>query len=94
MDIAIYLANSVSLVDIKLDILGGLMDILQTDEIDLVVLNEGELPLVMEILKNKKVIVDKEPFVRHLFESLSMRKYFDFSIMEEAILRERYLDGR
>ena len=79
--------------EIKLDILGNLMEILQTDEIDLVVLNTAELPLKMNILKTKKVIVNKDPFTRHIFESLTMRKFFDFSMIESMILHRRYMNG-
>jgi predicted nucleotidyltransferase len=93
VDMAVYLADPHSLSDIKLDILGNLIEILQTDEIDLVVLNTAELPLQMNVLKTKKVIVDKDPFARHKFESLTMRKYFDFSKIESAILHRRYLNG-
>ena len=93
VDIAVYLAESISLSDVKLDILGKLIDILQTDEIDLVVLNTAELPLSMNVLKNKKILVDKDPLTRHIFESLTMRKYFDFSIKESAILHRRYMNG-
>jgi predicted nucleotidyltransferase len=93
IDIAIYLRKNVDVCESKLEILGKLMDILQTDEIDMVVLNIAELPLIINILKNKKVIVDKEPFSRHVFESLAMRKYFDFSIKETAILQRRYMHG-
>jgi predicted nucleotidyltransferase len=91
VDIAVYLADSRNVKEDKLDILGNLMDILQTDEIDMVVLNTAGLPLVMNILKNKKIIVDKDPFSRHTFESLIMRKYFDFSIKESSQLQRRYL---
>ena len=74
VDIAVYMAaGSLSLSDLKLDLLGKLIDILQTDEIDLVVLNTAELPLIMNVLKSKKVIVDRDPFARHIFESLTMR---------------------
>jgi hypothetical protein len=93
VDLAVYLADSLSLYEIKLDILGNLIDILQTDEIDLIVLNTAELTLNMNILKNKKIIVNKDPFARHLFESLTMRKFFDFSIKESAILNRRYMNG-
>ena len=92
-DIAVYLADSLSLPDVKLDILGKLIDILLTDEIDLVVLNTAELPLIMNVLKSKKVIVDRDPFERHIFESLTMRKFFDFSFIESAILQRRYMNG-
>ena len=69
------------------------MDILQTDEIDLIVLNIANLALVMNVLKSKKVIVDKDPYSRHIFESLMMRKYIEFSIFENALLKRRYLYG-
>ena len=93
VDIAIYLKKGDNLAERKLEILGKLIDILETDEIDLVVLNTTDLPLVMGVLNNKKLIVDKDPFARHLFESLMMRKYFDFSIIESAQLKRRYLHG-
>lgn len=91
VDIAVFLRPGVKSAENKLELLGRLIDILKTDEIDLVVLNTANLPLVMNILKNKKILVDNNPFVRHNFESLAMRKYFDFSIKEAAILRRRYL---
>ena len=93
VDIAVYLQQGSDVVECKLEILGKLIDILQTDEIDLVVLNAVNLPLVINVLKSKKIIVDKEPFSRHIFESLAMRKYFDFSIKEAAILQRRYFHG-
>jgi predicted nucleotidyltransferase len=94
VDIAVYLKPDCNFAENKLDILGNLIDILQTDEIDLVVLNSAELPLIMNVLRNKKALVDKNPFCRHSFESLAMRKYFDFSIKESAQLKRRYLHGR
>ena len=93
VDIAVYLADSLFLADVKLDILGALIDIFETDEIDLVVLNTADLPLKMNVLKRKKVIVDRDPFARHIFESLTMRKFFDFSIKESAILHRRYMNA-
>jgi hypothetical protein len=93
VDIAVFLTDTLYGTDDKLDILGKLMDILQTDEIDLVILNTAGLPLAMNVLKCKKIIVDKDPFARHIFESLAMRKYFDFSIKESAQLKRRYLNG-
>jgi uncharacterized protein len=93
VDIAVYLKQGVNVIEDKLAILEKIIDILQTDEVDLVILNAANLPLVNNILKNKKIIVDKEPFARHIFESLAMRKYFDFSVKEAAILQRRYMHG-
>ena len=51
------------------------------------------VPMIINVLKNKRIIVDKDPFARHIFESLSMRKYFDFSVKEAELLKRRYLHG-
>ena len=93
VDIAVYLRGPTVVLEKKMEILGTLIDILQTDEIDLVVLNSAPLPLRMGILENKKVVVDREPFLRHHYESLTMREYFDFSIKEREILNRRFLSG-
>jgi hypothetical protein len=93
VDIAVYLKEPAVVLDKKMEILGRLIDILRTDEIDLVVLNSVALPLRMRILENKKVVVDREPFLRHRYESLTMREYFDFSILEKKILNRRFLGG-
>jgi len=94
VDIAVYLVEKVSFAEKKLEILGNLVNMLRTDEIDLVVLNKAPLTLRMKILENKKIIVDKAPFLRHRYESLTMRKYFDFAFKESSILRKRFLYGR
>jgi uncharacterized protein len=94
VDIAVYLSDKKKLLLRKIEILGELTNILKTDEIDLVLLNTVPLTLKMKILENKKVIVDKNPFLRYRFESLVMREYFDFSILEKAILERRFLHGR
>lgn len=93
VDIAVYLSEDADPAGEKLDILGNLMDILQTDEVDLVVLNKASLPLKMKILEQRQVIVDHNPFLRHRYESMTMRAYFDFAFLENGILQRRYLDG-
>jgi predicted nucleotidyltransferase len=94
VDIAVYLKDPTVVQEKKMNILGTLIDILQTDEIDLVVLNNAPLPLRMRILESKKVIVDPEHYQRHIYESLTMREYFDFSVLEKAILNRRVLDSK
>jgi predicted nucleotidyltransferase len=93
VDIAVYFKEHTVIQEKKMEILGALVNILQTDEIDLVVLNHAPLPLRMRILKHKKVVVDHDPYQRHIYESLTMREYFDFSILERGILNRRFLSG-
>ena len=94
VDIAVYCREGLAFPEKKLEILGNLMNALKTDEIDLVMLNRAPLTLRMKILENRKVIVDKAPLVRHRYESLTMRQYFDFSYKESSILRKRFFHGR
>ena len=93
VDIAIFFSNNEDLLEKKMEVLGDLMELLETDEIDLIVLNTAPLTLKKRILENKKIIVDKEPFFRNNYESLVLRKYFDFAIKEMDILKRRYFYG-
>jgi hypothetical protein len=94
IDIAIYLKEGVDLDQEKMSILQNLIDLLGTEEIDLVLLNTAPLTLKARIVENKKILVDKEPFLRHSFESLVLREYFDFSKKEEQIFKRRFSLGR
>jgi hypothetical protein len=94
VDVAIYLKEFTDIPGKKMEILGALMGLLQTEEVDLVILNHGAIGIRMKVLEQGKVIVDKAPTVRHQYESLTMREYFDFSVKETAILERRFLDGR
>ena len=90
VDIAVYLdAASVNAVT-KLDFVGIVSDTLGTDEVDVVILNTAPTSLTGRILKQRKVLVDNQPFLRHLFESRTMREFFDFSRKEHDILARRF----
>ena len=92
VDIAVFLSETRRASQTKLELLENLCDVLGTDEIDLVVLNAQEnVPLVAEILRDCKVIVDKSPFERHRFESLALRKYFDFQPRELRVLKAKVM---
>jgi predicted nucleotidyltransferase len=65
LDIAIFLKEKADFQERRMEILGELINLLQTDEIDLVILNIAPLTLRMKILENKKVVVDQMPSFRH-----------------------------
>jgi len=92
VDIAVYLSGS-NFSQKRLEIIGGLIEVLKTDEIDLVILNTAPLPLKIRILRNRKLLVDRTPLVRHAFESTTMRVYLDFNKLEKRILERRYING-
>ena len=90
IDIAVYLNPNVDISKERLDLVGDLMLALKTDNIDLVILNTSPLPLKARVVQNKEILVDKAPSLRHSFESLVLRQYYDFSIKETNIFRRRF----
>ncbi|MFO7984978.1 MAG: hypothetical protein R6U38_03875 [Desulfatiglandaceae bacterium] len=76
-----------------MEILGHLTDILHTDHLDLVILNTASESLKARVVKDRAILADNIAFMRHRFESLTMRAYMDFSKMENRILERRYLRG-
>jgi len=92
VDVAVYLIEG-RLPDIRLEILGDLIDIFKSDRLDLVILNTAPPSLRMKIIQTKKILADNSPYIRHAFESATMRTYFDVSKIEKRILEERYLHG-
>ena len=88
VDLGIYVRNIK-----RLDFLSSFSEIsriLGTDEIDLVVLNSAPISFAGRILRNRKILIDKDPFLRHQYESRILREFFDFSIKEKEILHRRY----
>jgi len=90
VDIAVYLSENADCIQAKSEIIENLVDILETDEIDVIILNQSSLSLSMNVLKNNRVLVDKKPFRRHTYQSLIFRKYFDFNKFELNILKRRF----
>ena len=90
VDIAVYLAPGTAGGTAKLELSGFLSDILGTDEFDLVIVNDAPLSLVGRIISARRVITDKQPYLRHAFESRIMREFFDFRRKEQDILYRRF----
>jgi len=79
-DFAFYVKekDKKKLFDLKLDLIGKLSQILKSDKIDVVILNEVESPeLKYNIIKDGKLIFEREPY-RLLIEPQILNDYFDF----------------
>ncbi len=87
-DIAVFIKD-VKKLD-YLELFSKITGILGTDEVDLVVLNTSPISLTGRILQGRKILIDKKPFLRHKYESITLRQYFDFAIKEKGILKRRY----
>ena len=93
VDVAVYLDDAVDPAQARLDLIGVVTKHLGTDEVDLVVLNRASTALLGRILQSRRVIADKDPFARHRFESLALRKFLDFRIFEGRFLDRRFARG-
>lgn len=91
VDIAVYVKNPKRFDYLKF--YTELTNFLGTDEVDVVVLNNAPISLIGRILQSKKVLIDKEPFLRHRFESLKIREFFDFQYLERKYFKVRYPIG-
>jgi hypothetical protein len=88
VDIAIYVKDPKRFN--YLEFYTTLTNLINTEELDLVVLNTAPVSLAGRVLRLKRLLVDKDPFIRHRYESLTLRKFFDFQILERRGFRRRY----
>ncbi len=93
VDVAVYLDRAADPVAGRLDAIHAVTSHLATDEVDVVVLNRAPTALLGRILATRRVILDRDPFLRHRFESLALREFFDFRIFERRLLERRARRG-
>jgi predicted nucleotidyltransferase len=93
VDVAVYLDETANPVDGRLEVVGAVTSHLGTDEVDVVVLNTAPTALAGRILGSRRVILDREPFRRHRFESQALREFLDFRLFEHQLLSRRYPGG-
>ncbi len=91
VDIAVFVKNTKKLD--YLELFNKITNALGTDEVDLVILNTSPLSLTGRVLQKRRILIDKDPLLRHRYESLILRNYSDFKIKEGSILKRRYRIG-
>jgi len=94
VDIAVYLQKTDNLAEYKLDLFHRITNVLGTTELDLIILNTAPISITGRILQDKQVLVDKDSPVRHSFESVTLRKFFDFKVKEDTFFLMRYGIGK
>jgi predicted nucleotidyltransferase len=93
VDVAIYLEEAADPIEGRLQAIEAVTAHLGTDEVDLVVLNTAPTALTGRILGTRRVVHDRDPLRRHRFESLALRRFFDFRIFEHRLLARRESRG-
>jgi predicted nucleotidyltransferase len=94
IDISVYIKNTDNLAEYKLNLFERLTDALSTNELDLIILNTMPTSIAGRILQNKQILTDKDPPIRHAYESLTLRKFFDCRVKEDTLFSMRYGLGR
>jgi len=90
VDIAVYVKQKEHLSEYKMLLFEEITKALGTTEVDLVILNTASVCISGRILQNKQILVDKSPFQRHAYESLTLREFLDFKIKEDFFFKRRY----
>jgi predicted nucleotidyltransferase len=93
VDVAVYLAEGADPLEARLDVVAKVTAHLATDEVDVVLLNNAPTALLGRILATRRVLVDRDPFSRHRFESRALREFFDFRAFERKHLAQRFARG-
>ncbi|MEW6418506.1 MAG: nucleotidyltransferase domain-containing protein [Nitrospirota bacterium] len=94
IDLSVYLRDKDNLAEYKLRLFDRLSDALGTSELDLIILNTAPISITGRIVQNRQILVDKDPPIRHTYESLTVREFFDFKVKEDALFLMRYGIGR
>jgi len=93
VDIAIFVVPGADTHVARLAVSRAAARQLATDAIDVVLLNGAPLSLVGRVLTTRRVLVDRDPFARHRYESVQGRMFQDFRVREHRLLGERQTRG-
>lgn len=93
VDLAVFVAPGVDAHATQLAVARAASSQLGTDAIDVVLLNTAPISVSGRVLGSRRVLLDREPFARHRYESATARLFQDFRIRERRVLAERAAHG-
>jgi len=93
VDVAIFVSERADADAVRLDVARAATRHLGTDAVDVVLLNSAPISLAGRILTSRRVVLERAPFLRHRYESLTARMFQDFRIREHRLLARRYAHG-
>ncbi len=89
VDVAVFAAPGSDTHAVRLTVARACARHLASDAIDIVLLNSAPLSLAGRVMMTRKVLLDRDPPVRHLYESRQARMFQDFRIREHRLLALR-----
>jgi len=79
--------------DLRLEVLGELTDLLQTDDVDLVVLNDAPPLLAHRILRDGRLLFSADERSRLRFETRAVLQYLDWKPYLDKYTRQTFGSG-
>ena len=89
VDVAVFTAPGADTHAARLAVARACARHLGSDAIDVVLLNAAPISLAGRVLTTRQVLLDRDPHVRHCYESLHARMFQDFRIREHRLLTQR-----
>ena len=93
VDVAVFSAPGADTHAVLLSVARACARHLGSDAVDIVLLNTAPISLAGRVLLSRRVLLDRDPHVRHRYESLHMRMFQDFRIREHRLLTQRDARG-
>ena len=93
VDLAVHVDRHADGGAVRLEVARAATRHLGTDAVDVVLLNAAPIALAGRVLTTRRVLLDRDPFARHRYESLTARMFQDFRIREHRLLTQRYARG-
>ncbi len=93
VDLAVHLEEGADVIQQTMDLYDRIAKVFEPVKLDLVILNSAPISLSGRILTKSRLIYDRAPFRRHIYESLTLRMFWDFRIKEDAFFKARFAHG-
>ncbi|MEO0115376.1 MAG: nucleotidyltransferase domain-containing protein [candidate division WOR-3 bacterium] len=89
IDIAIFLTNNAEDYFVKkIELYNLATEVLCTDEVDIIILNEATSEFAFNLIKNSTLLLSNDEAKRIVFETKVIREYQDFGYYRERMIKE------
>ncbi|PKL32342.1 MAG: hypothetical protein CVV45_13190 [Spirochaetae bacterium HGW-Spirochaetae-10] len=93
VDLAVHLEEGADVIQQTMDLYDRISKVFEPVKLDLVILNTAPISLSGRILTKSRLVYDRAPFRRHIYESLTLRMFWDFRIKEDVFFKARFAHG-
>jgi hypothetical protein len=88
VDIAVYLTDSNDFFQRKIELNLLITEVLKTDEVDIVIMNDAPLEFAFNVLKTGSLLFSKDESLRINYEIKIIKFYQDFKFYRERMIKD------